>query len=118
MSVIIVRLYWQHDLDLISLGVQDGNKLGMIIRDALRAYVRGENYVIEPPSNDKPVRIDNMVTHFSLNPKTDKDVIEALSQIRTGYRNSAIEVYKYIFHIPLPISFYAFSPLILRLLLR
>ena len=105
---VIVRLYWQHDLDLISLALHPDFQLGVWMKRAVTAYARGEHLEIPLPGPQPfPVDVENMATHFVLNPTKDQDVIAALNGFRTGYRNSVIKViFRYYLNSPRLDPFY------------
>lgn len=89
---IIVRFYWQHDLDLIALAHDPSIKMGTLIKEALTAYVHKTDFSIAPPHKpESPIKLDTYSTHFLLNLEKDADVIDYLNHVREGYRNSVIK---------------------------
>jgi len=100
MSTITIRMYWQHDLDLIALAQQEDFSIGLAMKEALKAYIRGTPYSMEVPrvqnaktdKAGKPIPIENCTAHFILNPVKDADIISFLNTLRLGYRNNAIKM--------------------------
>ena len=89
---ISVRFYWQHDLDLLPLCFSKDFEMGLWLKAAVRAYARNESLLIPvPPKPDFPIEVDNYNARFTLNSVEDADVIDALSQFRKGFCNSAIK---------------------------
>lgn len=83
-----VRLYWQHDLDLICLHVSpDFPSFGILCKKALCAYVRGTEFSIPVPDEfhwNKYVDSKTCVVH--LDQEKDKDVIQFMEGIKYGFR--------------------------------
>lgn len=103
---IILRLYRQHDLDLIALHKNPKFCLTKAMKVALGAYVRNENIKIEPPeaADFQFETIPKIVTLFLvLNDNKDKDLIKWIENVRPGYRNSAVKniVRNYLLSIPI-----------------
>lgn len=91
---VIVRFYWQHDLDLIALNMHPDFDMGRWIKRAVIAYARKDwdFYIPLPRSMPYTVELGNCCTHFRLSPEKDADVIEFLNGFRSGFRNSAIKI--------------------------
>lgn len=90
---IIVRFYWQHDLDLVALAKHPKFEMDVMMKKALTAYVRGESLSIPlPPREPYRVELDSCYIHFTLNHKKDADLIEFIKTIRYGFRNSALKM--------------------------
>ncbi len=90
---IIVRFYWQHDLDLVALAKHPDFEMDVMMKKALRAYVRGESLTIPlPPKESYRVELDSCYIHFTLNHKKDADLIDFIKTIRYGFRNSALKM--------------------------
>ena len=101
-----MRLYRQHDMDLVGLYKTEGFKFQKQVKAALKAYVRNETYKIEQPKN--PVIKKGYVAkvtllHIYLDNKEDADVINTLNTIRVGYKNAFLKaiVRKYLDYEPL-----------------
>ena len=93
--MITLRLYRQHDLDLITLYKNPDFSLPYAIKKALNAYVRSETLYIKQPKAfelDPTKKIPKIVQmHINLNPDTDNDIILWLKDIKEGYRNSILK---------------------------
>lgn len=92
--MITLRLYRQHDLDLITLYRHPTFSLPIAIKNALISYVRGKPLYIKQPTpykitNEKIPKIVQM--HISLDNKFDTDIINWLKNIKEGYRNSLLK---------------------------
>lgn len=88
-----VRLYWQHDLDLIALKEHPDFPFAKKMKEAIVACARQDkDFKIQvPPLADRPIEINEGCTiHFYLNNTTDADVIRMIQGIRSGFRNSAM----------------------------
>ena len=89
---VTVRFYWQHDLDLLGIAFDKEMKnISKLSKEALCAYVRDEEYVIQVPDTEKFGKMDSISTSFYLNPNKDQDIIEFLKSIRIGFRCSVIK---------------------------
>ena len=92
--MVTLRLYRQHDLDLITLYRHPEFSLPNAMKKALCGYVRNEKFFIKQPStyelgNEKISKIVQM--HIQLSDKTESDVIKWLKGIKEGYRNSVLK---------------------------
>lgn len=89
---VIVRLYWQHDLDLIALAKHPDFEIGRQMKKAVIAFVRGDDSFVIPLPRPQPyqVKLVNCDTHFILT-YNDEDVIQYFKNFRYGVRNSAIK---------------------------
>lgn len=92
--MVTLRLYRQHDLDLITLYRHPSFSLPNAIKRSLLAYVRREQLAIKQPepyeiSNDKISKTIQM--HIYLDAETDNDVIQWLKKTKEGYRNSVLK---------------------------
>lgn len=81
-------------MDLIAFYRTNGFKFSTVMKEALRAYARKENYCIKL-SKDSQMR-DGYVPrsvqlHIAIDSKKDKDIVDMLSQMRVGYRNSFLK---------------------------
>ena len=89
----IVRFYWQHDLDLIALCKHPDFDMQAWMKRAIIAYVRGTPLSIpNPPSQPYSVDLTDCSIHLTFSPYTEADVIEALTGFRLGFRNSAVKI--------------------------
>lgn len=91
---VIVRFYWQHDLDLVALVKHPDFEMDVMMKEALSAYVRGNKDFSIPLPAPKPYRVelDSCYIHFTLNHQKDKDLIDFIKTIRYGFRNSALKM--------------------------
>lgn len=91
---VIVRFYWQHDLDLVALNMHPDFDMGRQMKRAITAYARSDwDFNIPlPRSMPYSVELGNCCTHFRLSPEKDADVIAFLNGFRSGFRNSAIKI--------------------------
>lgn len=92
--MVTLRLYRQHDLDLITLYRHPSFSLANAIKRSLFAYVRKEQLTIKQPepyqiSNDKISKTVQM--HIYLDTEIDKDIITWLKKTKEGYRNSVLK---------------------------
>ncbi len=89
---VIVRLYWQHDLDLIALAKHPDFEVGRWMKKAVIAFVRGDDSFVIPLPRPQPyqIKLVNCDTHFALSYK-ESDVIDFFKNFRYGVRNSAIK---------------------------
>ncbi len=89
----IVRLYWQHDLDLIALYMHPDFDMGKWFKKAVIAYARGDSGFSIPLPGRIPhdVTLESCSTHFALVPGKDDDVIACMNGFRYGHRNSALK---------------------------
>lgn len=87
-------MYWQHDLDLIALYMHPDFSMSKWMKKAVVAFARGDKKfsIPVPPPPAMPLVITNCCVHFYLNDVKDADVIAAIRDIRSGFRNSAIRV--------------------------
>lgn len=94
MAQITLRLYRQHDMDLIAFYRTDGFRFQKTLKAALRAYARKENFVIK---RDRDSRIEEgyvpkmVQMHIYVDPVKDRDILDAISDIRVGYRSSFLK---------------------------
>ena len=88
---VIIRLYRQHDLDLLTLK-HTSKTFQKDVREALRSYVRKIDYRIDV-NRDLSLQTwpKSSQCHISLHDEKDKDVILWLASISKGYRNSLIK---------------------------
>ena len=89
---IIVRLYRQHDLDLLVLKQGIASSFQKVVREAIRNYVREQPYLIDVSNQ---LSLSNTPKssqfHITLFDDKDSDVIQWLSGVSKGYRNSLIK---------------------------
>lgn len=91
---VIVRFYWQHDLDLVALAMHPDFDMSYWIKQALIAEVRNlPNFRIPlPPGQPYSIDLESNYIHFRLTPDVDDDIISFLNGFRSGFRNSAIKI--------------------------
>lgn len=92
--MVTLRLYRQHDLDLITLYKHPSFSLPLAIKNALFAYVRKEELIIKQPAsynvnNDKIAK--TVQIHIQLDETKDTDIIKWLKNTKEGYRNSVLK---------------------------
>lgn len=92
--MVTLRLYRQHDLDLITLYRHPLFSLPNAIKMSLCAYVRNQKFFIKQPDpyeigNEKISKIVQI--HIQLSEKSEGDVIAWLKNIKDGYRNSVLK---------------------------
>ena len=91
---VTVRIYRQHDMDLVALYRTPGFKFQKVMREAVKAYAAKKDYHIVRPKGAgiKSGYIPKMVQmHIKLDPKEDHDAIKLLASIRYGYRSSFLK---------------------------
>lgn len=91
---VIVRFYWQHDLDLVALAMHPDFDMAYWIRLAVLAEARGKGkfHIPLPKSVPYSIKLESCYIHFPLDAETDADVIDFLYGIRAGFRNSQIKL--------------------------
>ena len=93
---VIVRLYWQHDLDLVALTLHPMFEMGKWMKKAMIAYAQGDEefHIPLPPEMPPEKPLENCDAHFALDPKNEieNDVIKILQQFRNGQHNSVIKL--------------------------
>ena len=93
---VIVRLYWQHDLDLVALTLHPMFEMGKWMKKAMIAYAQGDEefHIPLPPEMPPEKPLENSDAHFALDPKNEieNEVIKILQQFRNGQRNSVIKL--------------------------
>lgn len=103
---ITVRLYRQHDMDLVGLYRTKDFKFQRHMKNALKAYAEGKDYRINHPG-DEDIRkgyVPKIVQmHIYLTVEQDADAISALKTIREGYRGAFLKALfrKYLNNEPL-----------------
>lgn len=103
---ITVRLYRQHDMDLVGLYRTKDFKFQRHMKNALKAYAEGKDYCIHHPG-DKDIRkgyVPKIVQmHIYLTPEQDESAISVLQTIRDGYRGAFLKALfrKYLNNEPL-----------------
>lgn len=91
---IIVRFYWQYNLDLVALAMHPDFDMSYWVKQAITAEARGIKDFSIPLPESQPYSIDleSNYIHFQLDPEEDDDVISYILGIRYGFRNSAIKI--------------------------
>ena len=103
---ITVRLYRQHDMDLVGLYRTKDFKFQRHMKNALKAYAEGKDYRINHPG-DEDIRkgyVPKIVQmHIYLTTEQDADAISVLKTIREGYRGAFLKALfrKYLNNEPL-----------------
>ncbi len=102
---VTIRLYRQHDMDLISLYNMKDFKFLKKMKSALIAYSKKEDYPINIPSfRVVPGYIKYItVMHIKLDEKKDAEAIKVLTSMKPGLRNSFLKAMfrNYLTNIPL-----------------
>lgn len=90
---LVIRIYWQHDLDLATLCYYKDFSISYWMKQALIAYVRKDDTFSIPVPKEQPVMIEhkNKYAHFKLSEKTEADVIEFVRSFRYGFCNNGIK---------------------------
>ena len=86
-----MRLYKQHDLDLISLYKNPEFSLEDVLITSLRAYLKQEPVCFYVPTlfpMDLEVTPRIVMLHINLDDDKDADIIDFIEKIREKYRNS------------------------------
>lgn len=101
-----MRLYRQHDMDLVGLYRTEGFKFQKQVKAALKAHARNEEYRIEQPKSPKIKEgyvPKTVLMHIYLDNTNDIEAITVLKTIRVGYRNAFLKaiVRKYLDTEPL-----------------
>jgi len=87
-----MRLYRQHDLDLIGLYINHDFNFRLAAKQAVISHVRKKEYSIAVPEQVLPKKkITKLIQTYINLEDTDEDVMEWLSNIKPGYRNSLIK---------------------------
>lgn len=90
-----IRLYKRHDLDLIYLYNHKDFSLTKALKLALYGYVNKEKFFINTPKDIQEITSNSnkksIYFRLILNDETDKDIIEFISKMPSGYRNSMIK---------------------------
>ena len=103
---ITVRLYRQHDMDLVGLYRTKDFKFQRHMKNALKAYAEGKDYRINHPG-DEDIRkgyVPKIVQmHIYLTQEQDASAISVLQTIRDGYRGAFLKALfrKYLNNEPL-----------------
>ncbi len=91
---ITVRLYRQHDMDLIGLYLTPGFKFTTEMKNALIAHVKGNDYRISAPttpSGYKGYLKRSIMVHLSIDRNDYHDVYKVLEALKDGQRNAYIK---------------------------
>ncbi len=95
MSIIKVRLrlYMPHDMDLISLMTTHEMDIVKAMYCAITAFVKRDSFAIKiPPLRQTEMKKQHMYhCNLSLDTEKDKEVIELLECIESGYRNNFLK---------------------------
>lgn len=96
MSIAVVRLYRQHDMDLITLFFDENVRLCKLMKRTLVNYVNGDD--VEMLSFDEPSKTEGYVPkcirmHIRLNEANEREkaVIDFLASMKPGFRCSFIK---------------------------
>lgn len=87
-----LRLYRQHDLDLIGLFINPEFNFAKEAKKALAAYVRGKPYVVSSPDPVLPKKkVSYLIQTNIILDESETDVIQWLLSMKSGYRNSLVK---------------------------
>lgn len=89
-----MRLYRQHDLDLMECYRTEGFKFQQEAKAAFRAYADHTDYEIKMPAGAeiKAGPIPKMLLiQIYVDPKADRPMLESLSKVRRGQKNSFLK---------------------------
>lgn len=93
---ITIRMYRNHDMDLLTLYKNSNFGFLKATKAALKAAASGKIYQFWIPKSDKPLNNFNFKYVYQafvyLDEKEDKDIIDWLSKVKKGYRNSLIKM--------------------------
>lgn len=91
---VTIRLYRQHDMDLVALYRTEGFRFQKTMKEAVRAFAANADFHIKRPK-DAPIEegyVPKIVQmHIMLDPKKDREAIKILKEIRYGYRSSFLK---------------------------
>lgn len=88
---ITMRLYRIHDLDLLYLYKLPDFSIQKAIKNALKAYISGQDLTIDYPTTDDLLLPKTAMIHIYLSEKKDAEIIAWLKNISKGYRNSLLK---------------------------
>jgi hypothetical protein len=87
-----MRLYRQHDLDLIYLYKVKDFSFQKHMKAALHAFLNDEPYMIEVPQNKEGIILPKSIQfHLCLSEDKDADIIAWIKLLSNGYRNSLLK---------------------------
>ncbi len=94
--IVVVRLYRQHDLDLLTLYFNDNIKLGTLMKRTVLAYANGDSVPgtdFGEPENTNGYMPKSACFHikFNENKESEKEAVELLKCIKPGYRCSFVK---------------------------
>lgn len=92
---VMMRLYRQHDLDLIYLYKLKGFSFQEAVKKSIRMAINNSSEKIEYPVPDHPInemQLPKAVQfHIYLSPQTEADIIKWIQSITKGYRNCVLK---------------------------
>lgn len=92
---VMMRLYRQHDLDLIYLYKLKGFSFQDAVKDSIRMTINNSDATIEYPIQKQ--HLESIVLpkviqfHIYLSPQSEKDIINWIQSITKGYRNCVLK---------------------------
>ena len=95
---VAVRLYWQHDPDLIMLKNTPNFLFVPYMREAVEAYAQGnKNFFIPlPVKPDEPIEIENVLVTFQVSESRNPESYRILSEVRPGFRANLVkQIFRY-----------------------
>lgn len=109
MPRVTMRLYRQHDLDLVTYYRLEGFKFQKALKEALRAFAENKDFVIDP--GDDCVVEDGYVptimqVQLYLNRKKDQDIIDLLSKVRFGFKGAFLKAVFRLYAVDIPLKMY------------
>ena len=89
----LIRLYRTHDLDLICLKADPSFRFNKKFKQAVCAYVRGEEFEIEIPPLQAGYSFKylNTAFHLKFSERTEMDIINFLNSLRDGNGTGAMK---------------------------
>lgn len=98
---LVIRLYRRHDLDLLYLYQNQEFNFQQNLKTVLKDFIRnqgnntGEVRIHIPPYNTHTCNYSELRSsvqiHIYLSEKKDKDIVNFIKEIKTGFRNSLVK---------------------------
>lgn len=104
-----VRLYRQHDMDLLRVYMNKSIRLTVEMRNALIAYANNKPYsiyVVDSPPDYKGYLKPSIMIHVSIDDKKHPEVISLLEKLKKGQRCAFIKTLTRRYMTELPLSAY------------
>lgn len=90
---LVLRIYWQHDLDLVTLTYYSDFSVAHWMKQALIAYVRNDKSFSIPLPPERPITLEhkNKKIHIRICEEEYGDVVEFIENFRYGFMNNGIK---------------------------